>query len=137
MEKHNKRRALDDIIRFTTTIAEDTRFTGSFDGGHDYVVRGSVTGDSVVSGAVVITQGGHWTGNLTADIIVVGGQVEGDLVAREKLEILNTARVTGNLQSPVLAIAKGAVHEGQLRMREQTQVTEFEERRTEPSTGPK
>ena len=128
-KKRNRRRALDDIIRFTTSVGENTHFTGAFSGGDDFVIRGSVTGNSTVEGAVVIAEGGTWNGHITADIIVIAGNVNGNITAREKLEILSTANINGTLQSPILAMATGAVHEGQIKMREQTSVTQFDEKR--------
>lgn len=130
--KSTKRRTLDEVTRFTTSLGEGTRFTGTFSGGENYVIQGSVTGDSTMDGAVVIAETGEWIGTINARLVVVAGRVEGAINAREKLEILATARVKGNLQSPVVAIAAGAIHEGELRMGEPGQKTEFDEKRHSP-----
>ena len=127
--KLKKRRTLDEVVRFTTSIGEGTRFTGTFSGGENYVIQGSVTGDSTVDGAVVVAETGEWIGSINARVVVVAGRVDGAITAREKLEILATAKVKGNLQSPVVAIAAGAVHEGELRMGEPGKKTEFDEKR--------
>ena len=125
-----KRRTLDDVIRFTTTVGESTSFTGSLSGGESFVIRGKVRGDSVVNGVVVITETGSWNGSLRAETIVVAGKVDGVVEAKEKLEILSTAKIKGRISSPVIAIATGAVHEGEIQMQEETRITEFSEKRT-------
>lgn len=136
-KKGKRRRTLDEIFRFATLVGETTKFEGSFKGGENFIVRGEVRGDSVVDGAVVIAEPGSWHGQITADVVVVEGRVEGGIDAREKIEILSTAKVLGTLQSPTLAIANGAFHEGEIRMRDRTDVTEFEEKRAAPAGASK
>ena len=128
-KKHGLRRTLDNIIRFTSSIGEETTFTGSFKGGENIVVRGLVQGESQVDGAVVIAQTGKWFGNLTADIVVIAGQVQGDIHARQKIEIHQHANVVGNLFSPVIAIETGAIHQGHIDMKRVERISQFEERR--------
>jgi len=130
------RRTLDNVIRFTSSIGENTEFTGSFSGGENIVVRGHVRGESDVNGAVVVTETGRWEGRLKADIAIVAGVVNGDIIAREKIEILAGAKITGNLSSPVIAIESGAIHEGHMEMTPTTQVQHFSEKRTGPSELP-
>jgi cytoskeletal protein CcmA (bactofilin family) len=131
-KKAKRRRTLDDIFRFATLVGETTQFEGTFKGGENFIIRGEVRGDSVVDGAVVIAESGSWHGHITADVVVVGGRVEGGIEAREKIEILASAKVLGTLHSPTLAIANGAFHEGEIRMRERTDLTEFDEKRSTP-----
>jgi cytoskeletal protein CcmA (bactofilin family) len=55
--------------------------------------------------------------------------VEGDIHATAKLELASTAFVRGKITSPVVAIARGAVHDGSISMAKQTQITRYYERR--------
>ena len=126
-------RTLDNIIRFTTSIGETTEFTGSFSGGENIVVRGHVTGESIVSGAVVIAETGCWDGKLVADVVIVLGILNGDIEAREKIEIHSSAKIKGNISSPMVAIETGAVHEGHIDMKATTVVKHFEEKRDNPT----
>lgn len=121
------RRTLDSIIRYTSSIGENTAFNGTFTGGENIVVRGKVTGKSDVQGAVVITETGRWIGELSADVVVVHGFVQGDITAREKIEMSSGARVEGNLRCPVIAMETGAVHEGHISMH--SNVSSFVEKR--------
>ena len=122
------RRTLDNIIRYTSSVGENTRFTGNFEGGENIVVRGEVAGESDVEGAIVITETGKWIGNLAADVVVIAGEVKGNILAREKLEIYSTARVFGDLTCPTVAMEMGAIHEGHMDMKH-TNLSEFTEKR--------
>ena len=126
------RRTLDSIIRFTSSIGENTVFTGTFSGGENIVVRGQVRGESDVQGSVVITESGCWYGSLTADIVIVAGIVKGNIIAREKIEVLKTGQIEGNLQGSSIAIETGAVHDGRIIMLEGGQVAQFDEKRQAP-----
>ena len=126
------RRTLDNIIRFTSSIGENTIFTGTFSGGENIVVRGQVQGESDVQGTVVITESGRWLGSLTADVVIIAGIVKGHVVARDKIEVLKTATIEGNLQCPSIAIETGAVHEGRIIMQEGGKVARFDEKRHVP-----
>lgn len=123
------RRTLDNIIRFSSSVGEGTKFTGSFTGGENIVVRGHVQGKSNVEGVVVIAESGKWIGELIADTVVIAGNVEGDICAREKIEVQATANITGNMFSPVIAIESGAVHVGRIDMKNLQQIKHYTEKR--------
>jgi cytoskeletal protein CcmA (bactofilin family) len=131
--KQDSRRTLDNIIRFSTTIGENTKFTGSFSGGENIVVRGHVKGESDACRVVLITETGCWDGKLVADIVIVEGTVNGDIVAGEKIELLSGSKIIGNLSCPVIAIETGAVHEGHMDMKAVIRVDHFQEKRKNPT----
>ena len=126
------RRTLDNFIRYTSSIGEDSEFTGSFSGGENIVVHGHVIGESNVNGAVVIAETGSWDGKLVADVVIVRGILNGDIVAHEKVEVHSSAKIIGDISSPVIAIETGAVHEGHIDMTAKTIVKHFEEKRHKP-----
>ncbi len=126
---HRFRRTLDSLIRFTSSVGEDTVFNGSFNGGENIVVRGLVQGESDIQGIVVVTDTGRWHGKLTADVVIVAGKVEGDIIAREKIEVHSMATILGNLHSPIIAIETGAIHDGRIDMTSVDQLKHFEEKR--------
>ena len=130
--KKNDRRTLDRVQQFTTMIGQQTVYTGVFQGKDNHIVYGEVKGECDIEGTLVLGEGSRWTGNIRAGNIVVAGRVEGDIHAVSKLELTRTAVVRGKIASPVVAIARGAVHDGGIRMDRQTQITHFEERREPP-----
>ncbi len=120
------RRILDRVEGFATSIGPEAHFRGTIGGAGHCIVHGRVEGDCDIDGTLVIAEGGQWIGEVVANHVLVAGQVEGRLMAREKMEIVSTARIRGTLASRVIAIAEGAVHDGELQMGD---VTCFADRR--------
>lgn len=129
MNRGPGRRALDRAGNFTTLIGHGTRFTGRIEGGDNYLINGTVEGDCDIGGAIVLSEQGHWIGNIQAANVVISGEVKGDITVREKLELTASARVSGCITSPVIAIAEGAIHQGEIRMTREGEVTRFREQR--------
>lgn len=124
-----RRRTLDRVGTFTSMLGAGSVYRGTFQGKDNHIVYGEVQGECDIEGILVLGEGGRWKGNIRAGSIVIAGRVEGDIQASEKLELAHTAYVRGKITSPVVAIARGAVHEGSIRMAKQTQITRFVERR--------
>jgi cytoskeletal protein CcmA (bactofilin family) len=123
------RRFLDRVTDFATSIGPDTRLQGSIGGDGHCIVHGTVEGEGDFAGTLVIAATGRWLGDIRAANIIIAGQVEGVVTAQEKLEIVSTARIKGKLFSPVIAIAEGAVHDGEMRMSGDAAPTRFQEQR--------
>jgi len=130
--KSKGRRILDRVEGFATSIGPEAHFRGSIGGAGHCIVYGRVEGDCDIDGTLVIAEGGTWVGNIAAANVLVAGQVEGTLLAREKMEIISTARICGKLTSRVIAIAEGAVHDGELQMGD---VTRFADQRDAKPTA--
>jgi len=124
----SKRRSLDNLDKFPTTVGREVVHVGLFAGHDNYVVHGQVHGDSDIDGALMIGPDGLWVGNIMADVVVVKGRVEGNIQARFKLELRSSARVKGDLNCPLIAVAEGAVVQG--RVSPDSIVTRFTDRRT-------
>lgn len=118
------RRSLDGVDGFTTSVGPGSVFTGTIGGDGHTIVLGRVEGSSDLNGTLVVGDGGVWVGDITANTIVVAGQLEGSITAHEKIEILSTAQIRGSLTSPVIAIAEGAVHDGEIHMGEVKRFTD-------------
>jgi len=131
-KREKRRRTLDRVGQFTSMLGPQSVYMGVFQGKDNYIVYGEVQGECDIEGTLVLGEGGRWRGNIRARNVVIAGQVEGDIQAENKLELAHTAVVRGKISSPVLAIARGAVHDGSIRMPNQTQVTRFQERREPP-----
>ena len=124
--KSKGRRILDRVEGFATSVGPEAIFRGSIGGAGHCIVYGCVEGDCDIDGTLVVAEGGRWVGEVVANNVLIAGQVEGSLTAREKMEIISTARIRGKLTSRVIAIAEGAVHDGELQMGD---VTRFADRR--------
>lgn len=126
------RRILDRVEGFASSVGPETSFTGVMGGAGHCIVYGRVEGDCDIDGTLVIAEGGRWIGGIVANNMLIAGRVEGSLMARETMEIISTARIRGTLTSRLIAIAEGAVHEGELQM---SDVTRFANRRAAESVG--
>jgi cytoskeletal protein CcmA (bactofilin family) len=124
-----KRRIQDSSSGPTTYIAPSTRIVGSISGQGAYVFCGTIEGDCDIDGPLTLADGGKWKGTIKATDIVVAGMVEGDVIARQRVEIAGTARVSGSLSGNSIAVAEGAVIEGEIKVMSGTVPTTFQERR--------
>ena len=111
-----KRRIQDSSSGPTTFIAASTKIVGTISGQGAYVFCGTVEGDCDIDGPLTLAEGGRWKGTLKATDIIVAGTVEGDVIARQRVEIAGTARVTGSLAGHSIAVAEGAVIEGEIKV---------------------
>ena len=130
-----KRRLSDATTGPATYIAEGARVTGSLSGAGAYVICGQVDGDCDIAGPVTLSHQGRWHGTLCADNVVIAGTVQGDVIARERVEIAETARVTGSISGHSIAVAEGAIIEGELKVTSGGAAVRFKEKRSSSETA--
>jgi len=115
MNESKRRRFRDRPSGAPTLINEGCKITGVISGQGDFQVSGEVEGDCDVDGTVTLTRTGYWSGTINAGHVVISGHVEGDIVAAGKVEISDSARITGRVTGEAIAVAEGAVVEGQMK----------------------
>ena len=125
----NFKRRVSDTNRQTTYIAASTKITGTITGQGAYVFCGTVEGDCDIAGPLTLAEGGSWRGTMKAVDIIVAGTVEGDVVAKQRVEISGTARITGSLSGNSIAVAEGAIIEGEIKVTSGADPTSFQEKR--------
>jgi cytoskeletal protein CcmA (bactofilin family) len=124
-----KRRIQDSTNGPTTYVAASTTIVGTVTGKGAYVFCGTVEGDCDIDGPLTLAAGSRWKGVLKATDIVVAGVVEGDVIAKQRVEILGTARVSGSLSGNSIAVAEGAVIEGEIKVTSGEAPLTFHEKR--------
>jgi cytoskeletal protein CcmA (bactofilin family) len=124
-----RRRIQDSASGPTTYIGPQSRISGMVVGKGAYVFCGRVEGDCDIEGPVTLGEGGYWVGTLKATDVVIAGVVDGDVVADQRVEVAGTARIAGSLAGHSIAVAEGAVIEGEIRIRSGAAATEFTEKR--------
>lgn len=127
--QRKQRRALDQV-EFGAVIGEQAIYRGDLTGESNYLVKGRVRGRCDITGHLVLWPGSHWTGDIAAAHVVIAGEVEGDVYASRKLELKSTARIRGNITSPVIAMAQGALYDGEIRPRPRHHLVRFSEKRS-------
>ncbi len=123
------KRRIQDSNGPTTYVAASTTIVGTITGKGAYVFCGTVEGDCDIEGPLTLAEGGRWKGTLKATDIVVAGVVEGDVVAAQRVEILGSARVTGSLSGNSIAVAEGAIIDGEIKVTSGAPPTQFLEKR--------
>ena len=128
-----KRRILDNADNAATYIAPTTKITGSMSGKGTYVFCGEIEGDCDIDGPLTLAEGSRSKGTLRASDVVVAGHVDGDVIAERKIEVAATAHIAGSLSGSSIAVAEGAVIEGDIKVTSGGSAHAFKEKRQVPS----
>jgi cytoskeletal protein CcmA (bactofilin family) len=129
MPETPRRRLTDKVSGSPTFIGQGTLLNGDLQCQGDLVVAGHVTGDCIVRGAFTLADGARWEGRLQANNAIVAGEVLGGLMIAEKIEIRKSARIRGSVTARSIAVAQGAVIEGDLAVTSGAPVVRYEEKR--------
>lgn len=129
MPEAPRRRLADRVSSSPTFIGAGSTLTGDLDCQGDLVVAGSITGDGAVRGAFTLAEGGRWEGGIQTINGVIAGEVQGAIVASEKLEIRKSARIRGVIRARTIAVAQGALIDGEMAVTSGAPVVHFEEKR--------
>lgn len=124
-----RRRLFDQVSGTPTLIGAGSAFEGEFRVNGPMSLGGSIVGNGTVDGALAITTDGHWRGNVTARSAVIAGKITGDVTIDGKLEIGRTAVIRGSVRARIIAIADGAVVDGQMTVTGDGPVIHFAEKR--------
>jgi cytoskeletal protein CcmA (bactofilin family) len=128
-EDTQRRRMLDQLGDSPTFVAPGTRLTGDLATVGPLVVCGVVRGDGRIGGALSMSAGSEWHGEVHAQAAVIAGRVSGRLVVDERLEVGATAVIQADVVARTIAIARGAVIEGAITVTSGQPVVRFEEKR--------
>lgn len=126
-----KRRILDSASGPATYVSPSTAMVGELSGEGSYVFCGRMEGKCDVDGAVTLAKGACWKGVLRATDVIIAGTVDGDVIAAKRVEILGTARISGSLTGASVAVAEGAVIEGDIKVTDGENPVRFQEKRAQ------
>jgi cytoskeletal protein CcmA (bactofilin family) len=131
MSETPRRRVTDRTASSPTFIGAGSTFIGNFECGGDVVLGGHLRGNGAVRGSLTLSEGGRWEGEIQAANALIAGDVEGSLWVSEKLEIRKTARIRGSVRARTIAVAQGAVIDGEMAVTSGAPVVHFDEKRKE------
>jgi cytoskeletal protein CcmA (bactofilin family) len=115
-----------------TFVAAESVFVGNIRGPGLFIVAGSIDGDGELDGGLILSVTGHWRGNIHAHQAVVAGKIVGNLTVKDTLEIGYSAVIRGKVSARTIAIAKGAIVDGEVEVTSETPILRFEEKRAAP-----
>jgi len=124
-----KRRFFEGNSATPTFIGAESVFVGNIRGTGHFVVYGEVHGDGDLQGGLILSVTAGWYGFISAHQAVVAGKITGGLNVRDKLEIGYTAVIRGKVSARSIAIAKGAIVDGEIEVTSGEPVLVFEEKR--------
>jgi cytoskeletal protein CcmA (bactofilin family) len=124
-----KRRFFEGSVAIPTVIGPDTVIVGNIKGSGHFVVSGVVHGDGELEGGLNLAASASWHGFIQARQAIVAGRITGGLPVKDKLEIGYTAVIRGKVSARSIAIAKGAIVDGEIEITSDTPLHEFEEKR--------
>jgi cytoskeletal protein CcmA (bactofilin family) len=130
-----KRRISDRTNGSPTVLAEGAAFTGDIVVPGALVLSGTVKGDGDIGGTLSIARGARWEGQVRARTAVVAGELVGSLTVTDRLEVGAAAVIKGRVSARSLAIARGAVIEGDILVTSGEPIVQFEEKREAGDAG--
>lgn len=116
MFKSEKRLDKVDSKGIDTIIGEKTVIQGTLLAEDTLRIDGTVKGEAISKGSVIIGEHGKVEGDVTAVEILVAGTVNGNLHIQEKAELTSTGCVNGDIHTRSLVIDEGASFKGNCSM---------------------
>jgi cytoskeletal protein CcmA (bactofilin family) len=93
------------------------------------VLSGTVRGDGDIGGMLSVARDALWEGKVRAGAAVIAGSLAGSIEVSGALEVGQTAKIKGQVTAKSLAIAQGAVIEGEIQVTSGDPIVRFEEKR--------
>ncbi len=108
--------------RVSTVLGPGIHWIGDLHGTGGVRIEGTMQGDIVIKGLVVIGETGKVIcPEMKAETVVVAGTVQGNITC-QKLEIRSTGRVWGDVVAVSFSSEDGAFLRGQMRMEERIEI---------------
>ncbi|MFT5425717.1 MAG: cytoskeletal protein CcmA (bactofilin family) [Gammaproteobacteria bacterium] len=123
------RRAHDNILKTPSIISGGSFISGVIKSTAPVIVLGKVEGDCEIEDVLSIRESGEWLGTVRAQSVILNGTVKGNITTETKLEVGSTGKIQGNVTAGTLAIASGAVIDGEMIMVDEEEPVYFEEKR--------
>jgi len=130
-----RRRLLDRVSGSPSLLAAGAVMTGDIETPSALMVCGEVHGNGRIGSELNLASTAHWHGDLHARRAVISGRITGSLKVEEKLEIGATAVIHGRISARQIAIARGAVVDGEMIVTGSEPVVEFVEKRDGPGAS--
>jgi cytoskeletal protein CcmA (bactofilin family) len=131
-ESRPRRRFIDSPGGAPTLLGDGGRVEGHVSIPGPLAVGGMIVADGEVGGVLTIGRTGCWHGHVRAHAAVVLGELRGTLEVATTLELGRTAVVHGSVRAALVAIADGAIVDGDIEVTGETPVVRFTDRRRTP-----
>ena len=102
--------------KISTILGKGCVLNGDFNAEGSARIDGTVNGNVIVKGMVILGVDGKIIGDIEATGAIIGGHVIGNIDAPEKLEISSHAKVIGDIKTKILVIDEKAIFQGKCDM---------------------
>jgi cytoskeletal protein CcmA (bactofilin family) len=89
-------------------LAARTNLKGEISSEEDFRIDGSIDGNILCRGKIIVGQSGSIKGNIDCVNIEIFGRVAGNITCKDSLVLRATARMTGEMKMQVIEIEPGA-----------------------------
>jgi cytoskeletal protein CcmA (bactofilin family) len=93
-------------------IGQGTVVEGTIETGENIRIGGTVHGEVISAGRVVVAEAGRIEGDVQAESADIAGQVQGEVRIDDRLFIRASAVIMGNIQTEQLAVEEGGCFTG-------------------------
>ncbi|HAH52269.1 MAG TPA: polymer-forming cytoskeletal protein [Balneola sp.] len=97
-------------------INEGTKIKGNLHASSDIRVSGTIVGEAISKGKIILTNNGLVKGNVSSSDADIAGKVEGDVRVSSRLILRKEAIVDGNIFTKTLVVEEGAQINGTCKM---------------------
>lgn len=97
-------------------IAPGTTIVGTITTNNDIRIDGTLDGDLLCKGKLVVGQQGKIKGNINCNTAEIVGNIDGKIEVSDLLSLKSTSKVLGNIKTKVLSIEPGAIFTGSCEM---------------------
>lgn len=97
-------------------INEGTKIKGNLHANSDIRVSGTVVGEAISKGKIILTNNGEVKGNVSSADADIAGKVEGDVKVNSRLVLRKEAIIDGNIYTKSLVVEEGAQINGTCKM---------------------
>jgi len=95
---------------------------GKVTGGGNLILMGKLEGEFDLNGELVVAPPAVVNGDVKAGSVTISGNLVGSVTAREKIHLEKGAVVNGRLAAARLAVAEGALFNGQVEMKKAPEI---------------
>lgn len=97
-------------------LSEGTKLKGDLNSQTDIRIAGTIDGEAISKGKLIVTGNGKIVGNITSSDADIAGKVEGEVKVSNKLTLRESAIIDGNIYTKTLIVEEGAQINGSCRM---------------------
>ncbi len=100
-------------------LTNGTKIVGTITTDKDIRIDGTIEGDIICSGKVVLGTSGNIKGNIQCSNAEIMGTIDGRLKINNMLSLKSTSKITGEIKTKILSIEPNATFNGTCEMTQQ------------------